>query len=90
MQSPSESNTEHFHSCLLFVSFTEIYGDSIYDLLDPEKRHRPLDEWPRAQVLETEDGLVIRGINVFQVQTAEDALNLFFMGNTNRCAFTPL
>lgn len=68
----------------LYVSFTEIYGEAVYDLLDPDKRYHALEDWPKAQVLETEDGLVIRNINVFQVLTLEDALNLFFMGTTNR------
>jgi hypothetical protein len=71
-------------SCLLYVSFTEIYGEAVYDLLDADKRNHRLEDWPKAQVLETDEGLVIRNINVFQVQSAEDAMNLFFMGTTNR------
>lgn len=71
-------------SCQLYISFTEIYGEAVYDLLDSDKRHFPLEQWPRAQILETEEGLVIRNINVFEVHSVEDAMNLFFMGNTNR------
>ena len=68
----------------IFISFTEIYGESVYDLLDSEKRFYPLEEWTKAQILETEEGLVIKNINVFEVSNAEEALNLFFMGTTNR------
>lgn len=82
--SASNSQCDKDACCSFYISFTEIYGEGVYDLLDPGKRHRPLEEWSRAQVLETEDGLVIRNVNVFQVHTAEDAMNLFFMGSDNR------
>lgn len=75
--------------CSLYVSFTEIYGDAVYDLLDAEKRHRPLEEWPRAQVMESDEGLIIRNLNVFQVSSAQDAMNLFFMGTANRFGGNP-
>jgi hypothetical protein len=68
----------------IFVSFTEIYGEAVYDLLDLEKRYHPLEEWKKAQVMESEDGLVIKNINVFEVGSVEEALSLFFMGSTNR------
>lgn len=34
--------------------------------------------------METDEGLVIKNVNVFNVATPEDAMNLFFMGTTNR------
>jgi kinesin family member 6/9 len=70
------------YKCL--ISFTEIFNETIYDLLDPNKRYLPLEEWPKIQIYENEDGLVLRNINVFEVSSEEEALNLFFMGTTNR------
>lgn len=70
------------YKCL--ISFTEIFGEAIYDLLDQNKRSQPIEEWPKVQIFENDDGLVLRNINVFEVTTEEEALNLFFMGTTNR------
>jgi kinesin family member 6/9 len=70
------------YKCL--ISFTEIFNETIYDLLDPNKSNLPIEEWPKIQIFEGEDGLVLRNINVFEVSSEEEALNLFFMGTTNR------
>ena len=70
----------------VLVSFTEVYGENLYDLLDDQKRNLPLEEWQKVQVLEGEDGLILRNINVFEVGSEEEMLNLFFMGTTNRYA----
>lgn len=77
-----ESDTDIRYKVL--ISFTEVFGESLYDLLDPQKRHLPLEEWQKIQILEGEDGLVLRNINVFEVTNEEEVLNLFFMGSTNR------
>jgi kinesin family protein 6/9 len=66
------------------ISFTEVYKEVVYDLLDMSKRTQTVEQWAPVQVLESENGLVLRNVNVFQVESVEDALNLFFMGNTNR------
>mmetsp|Transcript_18695 Transcript_18695/g.27048 ORF Transcript_18695/g.27048 Transcript_18695/m.27048 type:complete len:769 (-) Transcript_18695:208-2514(-) len=70
------------YKCL--ISFTEVLGETVYDLLDPQKHMLPLEKWSKVQVLEGEDGLMLRNLNVFEVNSEEDALNLFFMGSTNR------
>jgi len=67
------------------ISFTEVYGENVYDLLDPQKRYLEMEQWSPIQILETPDvGLVLRNLNVYEVTSEEDALGLFFMGNTNR------
>eukprot|EP01038_Epipyxis_sp_PR26KG_P011639 gene11639-15589_t len=66
------------------VSFTEIYKETVYDLLDKSKRNQPIESWPSVQLLEGENGIVLRNLNVYEVASEEDALQLFFMGNTNR------
>ena len=72
------------------ISFTEVYKECLYDLLDPNKRHIPMEQWVPVQIFENESGLTLRNINVFEVESEEKALNLFFMGNTNRITSSTL
>jgi len=66
------------------VTFTEIYNEVIYDLLDPKKKYLPVEQWIPVQLLEGEEGIVLRNLNVYEVKTEEEALTLFFMGSNNR------
>jgi hypothetical protein len=67
------------------ISFTEIYKETIYDLLDQTKRStNNLESYPTVQIFEAEEGIVLRNLSVYQVNTEEEALQLFFMGNANR------
>ena len=66
------------------ISFTEVYNEVIYDLLDQDQRAVPLDKRSPVQVLESPNGLVLRNLNVFEISSEEDALGLFFMGNATR------
>ena len=66
------------------VSFTEVYKETVYDLLDQNKKTLPIDEWPVVQVFEADNGLTLRNLNVFDVETEDDALSLFFLGSANR------
>lgn len=66
------------------ISFTEVYREAVYDLLDMSKRNLPIDQWQSAQVYENERGIVLKNVNVFEVRSEEEALNIFFMGNANR------
>lgn len=76
------SSPEAEFTCKL--SFTEVYKENLYDLLDPNKRHVAMEQWVPVQMFESEQGLLLRNVNVFEVDSEEKALNLFFMGNTNR------
>jgi len=76
------SNPEEEFTCK--ISFTEVYKENLYDLLDPNKRHVPMEQWVPVQMFESEQGLMLRNVNVFEVDSEEKSLNLFFMGNTNR------
>ena len=60
------------------------YNEVIYDLLDQDQRAAPLDKRSPVQVLESPSGLVLRNLNVFEISSEEDALGLFFMGNSTR------
>ncbi len=64
------------------VSFTQVYQETIYDLLHQDFA---LDAPPPVvQVFENEDGIVLRNLNVFEVDSHDSALKLFFYGNSNR------
>ena len=54
------------------ISFTEIYNESIYDLLDPEKKTTPIEQWIPVQIYEVENQLHMRNISVFEVKTEEE------------------
>jgi kinesin family protein 6/9 len=66
------------------VSFTEIYKETVYDLLASDRASQAREDWAAVQLLEGEQGLVLKHLNVFEVASEEDALQLFFAGNTNR------
>jgi hypothetical protein len=56
----------------------------VYDLLDEEKRTQSIEHWTEVQLFESENGIILKNLNVFEVSSVEDALQLFFMGNKNR------
>mmetsp|Transcript_9688 Transcript_9688/g.16176 ORF Transcript_9688/g.16176 Transcript_9688/m.16176 type:complete len:737 (-) Transcript_9688:169-2379(-) len=66
------------------ISFTEIYKETVYDLLDTARAHLPREEWATVQLLEGEQGLVLKNLNVFEVENEEEALELFFTGHSTR------
>lgn len=70
------------HRC--YVSFMEVFGEAVYDLLDANKRYQRIEDWSRIQLQESEEGIVLKNLNVYELSHEEDALNLFFMGVTNR------
>ena len=77
---------------LAYISYLEIYNEQGYDLLDPSNESRSLEELPRVSLMEDEDGNVhLKGLSMHLVQTEEEALNLLFLGDTNRAiAETPM
>ena len=75
------------------VSFTELYKESIYDLLDEnckQNRTQPVEKWPTVELLEGDDGVAMRNLNVFEIDSEEDGLRVFFMGNSNRITSSTL
>ena len=66
------------------ISFLEIYKEVAYDLLDIHKNQRPVEEWTPITILENEEGILLKNLNVYEVVTEEEALNLFFLGFSNR------
>ena len=67
--------------CLLsvqvHVSYLEIYNDAVYDLLDPEREIKDIDDLPRVLVREDEEGeLAYSNLRMCKVENEEDALSL--------------
>ena len=68
-----------------YVSFLEIYNETVYDLLDTAHRDKPLEEWSKIQLMDDDYGdLHLRNLRVYEVASDRDALNLLFLGNVNR------
>ena len=84
MKSEEQNGTSY--SC--FVSYLEIYNQSGYDLL-MESNHSSaassFDEIPKVTMMEDEFGhFHFKHLSVRPVSSEEDALNLLFLGDTNR------
>ena len=80
-----EAQTQASFNC--YVSYLELYNESGYDLLaaDEDVEVSRLDDMPKVTMLEDEEGNYhFTNLSVNNVNTEEDALNLLFLGDTNR------
>ena len=67
------------------VSYLEIYQDYGYDLLDPEREVKQIEDLPRVNLWEDSEGkFQVRNLGMHHAANEEDALNLLFLGDTNR------
>lgn len=67
------------------ISFMEIYNNDGYDLLSEDHASKQLSDLPKVVPLERANGeLVLSGLSTHRVPKEEDALNLLFIGDTNR------
>ncbi|CAI2722763.1 unnamed protein product [Schistosoma spindalis] len=91
---------DHFEKDLaseytLKISYMEIYNEIGYDLLDSRHNNMTskLEDLPRVTLFEhTEAGTVhLKNLSIHSASTTDEALNLLFMGDTNRIiAETPM
>ncbi|XP_060939280.1 kinesin-like protein KIF6 [Limanda limanda] len=74
------------------ISYLEIYNDTGYDLLDSRQEASRLEDLPRVMIMEDSDQNVhLRNLSLQQSSNEEEALNLLFLGDTNRMiAETPM
>ncbi|XP_003789215.1 kinesin-like protein KIF6 [Otolemur garnettii] len=74
------------------ISYLEIYNECGYDLLDPRHEASSLEDLPRVTILEDpEQNIHLKNLSHHQATTEEEALNLLFLGDTNRMiAETPM
>ena len=76
------------YSC--YISYLEIYNEYGYDLLQESMKNKNISsfgevEVPKVTMLEDEDGnFYFKNLSMHLVTTEEDALNLLFLGDTNR------
>jgi kinesin family protein 6/9 len=69
----------------VYVSYLEIYNNSGYDLLDPDHDTKRLEDLRKVTMMADEGGnLHLRNLGMLPVASEEDALNLLFVGDTNR------
>uniref|UniRef100_A0A8C0K4X8 Kinesin-like protein n=1 Tax=Canis lupus dingo TaxID=286419 RepID=A0A8C0K4X8_CANLU len=74
------------------ISYLEIYNECGYDLLDPRHEASSLEDLPKVTILEDPDqNIHLKNLSLHQAATEEEALNLLFLGDTNRMiAETPM
>ncbi|NXE73088.1 KIF6 protein, partial [Cochlearius cochlearius] len=74
------------------VSYLEIYNECGYDLLDPRHEASRLEDLPKVTIMEdTDQNIHLKNLSLQQATNEEEALNLLFLGDTNRMiAETPV
>uniref|UniRef100_A0A4W6CEN4 Kinesin family member 6 n=1 Tax=Lates calcarifer TaxID=8187 RepID=A0A4W6CEN4_LATCA len=74
------------------ISYLEIYNEMGYDLLDSRHEASRLEDLPRVTIMEDPDqNIHLRNLSLQQSANEEEALNLLFLGDTNRMiAETPM
>ncbi|XP_065536100.1 kinesin-like protein KIF6 isoform X2 [Lathamus discolor] len=74
------------------VSYLEIYNECGYDLLDPRHEASRLEDLPKVTIMEDPDqNIHLKNLSLHQATNEEEALNLLFLGDTNRMiAETPM
>lgn len=94
------SYLEIYNDKVCVLPFSRTYQDSEitiifskgYDLLDPSHETKALEDMPKISLLEDEHGnFHLKNLSMHPAESEEEALNLLFMGDTNRAiAETPM
>lgn len=66
------------------ISYLQIYNDKGQDLLNRGNDSRSIDDLPVVTVHETDDEVLLKGLEAHTSSTVHEALNLLFLGDTNR------
>ncbi|RXM30310.1 Kinesin-like protein KIF6 [Acipenser ruthenus] len=74
------------------ISYLEIYNECGYDLLDPRHEAARLEDLQKVSIMEDpEQNIHLKNLSSQQAANEEEALNLLFLGDTNRMiAETPM
>ena len=79
----AEVNSRPDQAYTIRLSYLEIYNESLYDLLSPSGV--VTDGSNELQILEdSKGGISVKGLTLAVAGTEEEAMNLFFEGETNR------
>ncbi|ORX86405.1 kinesin-domain-containing protein [Anaeromyces robustus] len=67
------------------ISYLEIYNENGYDLLDSSREAKKLEDLPKVYLMEDDENRIhIRNLASIPAVNEEEALNLLFIGDTNR------
>jgi len=67
------------------ISYLEIYNDNGYDLLNPSHEYQGIEDLPKVNLMEDDEGNIhLKNLSMHLASSEEDALNLLFLGDTNR------
>ena len=66
------------------ISYLQIYNEKGQDLLNRGRDAESLEDLPTVTYQEGEDDLTLKGLDAHPAQSVQDALNLLFLGDTNR------
>lgn len=67
------------------ISYLELYNENGYDLLDNSRDAKKLEDLSKITIQEDEGGHTrVNNLSLIPVVTEEEALNLLFVGDTNR------
>jgi kinesin family protein 6/9 len=81
----NQISTRSDTSYKVLVSYLEIYNGQGFDLLDENHSSKNLFDLPKVQMFENEMGqFVLKNLSIHKADNEEDALNLLFIGDTNR------
>ena len=73
------------HKFKVNISYLEIYNANGYDLLNEQHATTSLFDLPKVQMQENQHGqFIMKNLSVHRAENEEDALNLLFIGDTNR------
>lgn len=83
---PAAARFAHLHSRrFLSPAAAEIYNDDGYDLLDANHDTKELSQLPKVAMFEDDAGQIhMRNIHLLPANSVDEALNLLFVGDTNR------
>eukprot|EP00877_Chromochloris_zofingiensis_P015099 jgi/Chrzof1/9843/Cz04g18020.t1 len=81
----SEAAKRGDYSFQVHISYLEIYNEVGYDLLDPNRDVKAMEDLPQVYIQEDEEQHIhYKNLSVHRAGNEEDALNLLFLGDTNR------
>ena len=66
------------------ISYMQIYNDRGSDLLNRGEDAKSIEDLPVVTVHETDDDVILKGLECHTSASVEEALNLLFLGDTNR------
>jgi len=81
----SETKKRNTYTWRICISYLEIYNNEGYDLLNENHNTKDLEDLPKVILRENQkQQVVLSNLSVHHANNDEEALNLLFIGDTNR------